>query len=127
MASITVNGRVNISALYTEPPAVSFLPYYSNFVANGFRNSIIDYAQLTQIVTIGGVATFDDGNSYALIGNVGGDSYVKADLAAGRTTIYGITVAIDGVTTPATAGGSAGKHLPVTINGVNYKIALLLP
>lgn len=127
MASITVNGTVNVSSLYTESPVVNFIPFYSNFPANGFRNSIIDYAQFTQIVTIGGVATFDDGNGYGLIGNVGGDSYVKANLATGQTTIYGITVAIDGVTTTATAGGSAGKHLPISINGVNYKIALLLP
>lgn len=127
MASITVNGKVNVSSLYTESPIVSLIPFYSNYAGNGFRNSNIDYNQFTQIVTIGGVATFDDGNNYALIGNVGGDSYVKADLATGQTTIYGITLAIDGVTTTATAGGSAGKHLPISINGVNYKIALLLP
>lgn len=127
MASITVNGRVAASSIYSESPANNCIPVYSDFPSAGLRNANLFYDVFTQIVTIGGVATFDDGNSYAIIGNVGGDSYVEANLSTGKTTIYGITVAIDGVTTSATAGGSAGIHLPISINGVNYKIALLLP
>lgn len=127
MASITVNGRVAASSIYSESPANNCIPVYSDFPSTGFRNSLLTYDVFTQIINLASVGTFDEGNSYALIGSEGGDSYVKANLATGLTTIYGITLAIDGVTTTATAGGSAGKHLPISINGVNYKIALLLP
>lgn len=128
MASISVSGNVSVSSLYTESPAVSYLPFYSNFPANGFRNTLVAYDQFTQEVNIGAVAKFDDANNFATIGYEAlTTGYVKVDTQANRVYIGAQTIEINNLTLAVTAGGSSGLHLPLVIGGTLYKIALLLP
>ena len=53
------------------------------------------------------------------------DSLGEIGLEAGRVSFSTDTVAIAGAVLSATASGSSGQHLRLTINGTIYKIALL--
>ena len=75
---------------------------------------VFNYNSSTDILTIGSTQSVNYG-------------YVYIDILSGYLQIYmqgGLRI-----DTPIanTAGGASGKHLPVNINGTNYKIALLSP
>jgi hypothetical protein len=78
-------------------------------------------------VQLNGVPLDANGNNVQnapQVGNAAGNLELKLNStgAGGTLTITGGTGII-----AATAGGASGQHLVLTINGVNYKIALLNP
>ena len=78
-----------------------------------------------QIDTVGFIASVVAGTSrYSVIGDTSGgynNTTIGADDLNNTISVTGNAV------TTTTAGGAAGKHLKININGVNYKIALLNP
>ena len=98
---------------------------FETFNFNGGQNEINSFRPL-------------DMNGNAIIASTGSLSVgTSSSITAGATLTLatknnvagsGAGLALTGNTlTAVTAGGSAGQHLCLTINGVVYKIALLLP
>ncbi len=128
MASITYTKQVSVPTLYSSGPGIDTVPYYTDDPIPSFKDTIIYYDSVNQVINIGAVASFNDGNNQAVIGyDSVSTGYVKADTSANRVYIGAQTIEINNLTLAVTAGGSSGLHLPLVIGGTLYKIALLLP
>ena len=94
-----------------------------NITAGGVQRANITGTSLQ----LNGVPLDANGNNVQnapQVGNAAGNLELRMNStgAGGTFTITGGTGLLSG-----TAGGSSGQHLALTINGVSYKIALLLP
>ena len=128
MASITYTKQVSVPTLYSSGPGVDTVPYYTDDPVPSFGDTIIYYNSVDQSITIGAVASFNDGNNQATIGyDSVSTGYVKVSTQGNRVYIGAQTIEINNLTLAVTAGGASGKHLPLTIGGVLYKVALLNP
>lgn len=102
--------------------------YILSIQSNNTLNSIfsINTNQIQFIIdTIGFITEVITGTTrYSKIGDVSG-TYNNTTIGADD---FNNTIIVTGNSiTTATAGGSAGQHLKIKINGTNYKIALLNP
>jgi hypothetical protein len=135
MASITISspGGSIIN------PTDNFLPY--KFSSNQFQDSILFQNSINDLwgvdVNTGnlqGIRINNDDGNYTL-GDIDGmftGSYIEilanANVALNGSKIFlnaNSSIEMNGLLTSVSAGGSAGLHLELTINGTKYKIQLL--
>jgi hypothetical protein len=135
MASITISspGGAIIN------PTDNYLPY--KFSSNGFNDSILFQNSNNDLWGVDGntgnlqgIRINNDNGNYTL-GDIDGSftgSYIEI-LAGGNVSLNGSkillnansSIEMNGLLTAVSAGGNAGLHLELIINGIKYKIQLL--
>lgn len=102
-------------------PTVGYVPY--NDGSTSFADSVLQYSG-GRLVTIPsgvvkGIQLDFTANTYTL--GDGNSIQIGTGVANKAFALVGTGI------TAATAGGAAGQHLIISVNGTSYKIALLLP
>ena len=120
MAGISYSGGGGLN------PTNNYIPYRSGgkFLDSPYLVTGTSFGS----TKLGDFAGFYGDSQYSqyYIGEESG-GYIYMDSQSKVLVITSDVIQLNGTLTAATAGGSAGEHLVLTINGNSRKIALLLP